>query len=109
MRGALQEFSFPIIVDGKRALSGAEKGKEIGQSARQAPHSPPVMPGSEAVIRSALEPHFGLAFWQRGEKLVLALVWVAHLTKRIVEVGPAVAHQAARGNHQSPFVDTNVS
>jgi hypothetical protein len=35
------------------------------------------MPGPEAVIRSALELHFGLAFWQRREKLALALVWVA--------------------------------
>jgi hypothetical protein len=35
------------------------------------------MPEQEAVIRSALAPHFGLAFWQRGEKLALAPVWVA--------------------------------
>src|SRR3984893_6607330 len=54
--GRAANFSFAIIVDGKRALSGAEKGKEKGQWARQAPHSPPVMLGLRAVIRSALEP-----------------------------------------------------
>jgi hypothetical protein len=30
-RGRAAKFSFTVIVDGKRALSGAEKGKEIGQ------------------------------------------------------------------------------
>jgi hypothetical protein len=46
-QGRAAKFSFTVIVDGKRALSGAEKGKEIGQWPRQAPHSPSVMPGQE--------------------------------------------------------------
>jgi hypothetical protein len=37
--GRTAKFSFTIIVGPKRALSRAEKGKEIGQWARQAPHS----------------------------------------------------------------------
>src|SRR6516225_3744583 len=45
-RGRAARFSFTVIVDGKRALSGAEKGKEIGQRPRQAPHSSPVMPAA---------------------------------------------------------------
>ena len=32
---------------------------------------------ARAVIRTALEPHFGLPLWQRAEKLSLVLVWVA--------------------------------
>jgi hypothetical protein len=54
--GRAAKFSFTIIVDGKRALSGAEKGKELGQWARQAPHSPPVTLGPRAVIRGPLPP-----------------------------------------------------
>jgi hypothetical protein len=44
-KGRAARFSFTVIVDGKRALSGAEKGKETGQWAQQAPHSPPVCSG----------------------------------------------------------------
>ena len=50
------KFSFTVIVDGKRALSGAEKGKEIGQWARQAPHSPPVIPGPELTFDRRWSP-----------------------------------------------------
>ena len=41
---------------GKRALSGAEKRKEIGQWARQAPHSPPVIPGPELTFDRRWSP-----------------------------------------------------
>src|SRR5262249_24686997 len=37
--GRAARFSFAILVDGERSLSGAEKGKKRGRWARQAPHS----------------------------------------------------------------------
>jgi len=58
------------------ALSRAEKGKERGQWARQAPHSPPVMRGPSLSCDRRCSP---TSAWHSGSggEIVLGLVWVA--------------------------------
>jgi hypothetical protein len=45
--------SFTIVVDGKRALSGAEKGKKKGRWARQAPYPSEVFTSESSAVVSS--------------------------------------------------------